>query len=172
MDITQLTPEEYTPYFKRYFDKVPPSLDLRDGFQTSMITTLDFFRDLSHEKWDYRYGPDKWTIKEVLQHLIDTERIFMYRCFRLARKDDTSLASFDQDIYIGPSRADQKETDRLLWEYRMERERSITLLKSITDQDLCFIGDISGHPMSARAAAFLVIGHEIWHMEIIRDKYL
>lgn len=142
---------------------VPPSLDLREGFKNGLNETHNFFQSIPEEKW---------TIKEILQHLVDTERIFMHRCFRIARRDTSTMASFNQEIYIMPSGANEKSSRQLLLEYEVEREHSIIFLNSISDDDLSFIGDIAGQPMSARAAAFLVIGHDIWHLNIIRDRYL
>jgi len=96
----------------------------------------------------------------------------MYRCFRIARRDATALAGYDQDDYISPSGADEKTIANLLNEFTANRNHSISLLNSLTDQNLAFVGNASGGAMSARAAAFTIIGHDIWHMEVLQDKYL
>ncbi|MEQ8577026.1 DinB family protein [Fulvivirga sp.] len=163
---------EYDPYYGRYISKIAPSTHLRDGYINGLKQTMSFFKSVPKNKLLYNYAPDKWTVQEILQHLIDTEKIFMYRCFRIARRDTTSLAGFNQEIYVEPSGANNKSIEELLDEYRIGREGSITFLKSITDEDLLFIGDANGGPMSARAAAFTIIGHDIWHMEIIKGRYL
>ncbi|MDC1162182.1 DinB family protein, partial [Tenacibaculum sp.] len=113
-----------------------------------------------------------WSIKEVLQHLIDTERIFMYRCFRIARKDSTSLAGFDQNIYIEPSGAANKSIPNLLEEFRINRDNSISILQSLSEENLSFIGNSNDSKMSARAAAFVIPGHDVWHINVINEKYL
>ena len=120
----------------------------------------------------YRYEAGKWSIKEIFQHLIDTERIFIHRCFRIARNDKTALTGFDQNIYIEPTV--QIENLWMIWleEFRAVRQHSINLLYSLTDEDLKNIGTANDSPMSARAAAFTIIGHEIWHIGIIKERYL
>ncbi len=172
MRITDLKTNEYDPYYKRYIDKLSPTLNLREGFVVGKNSIITFFKHIPDDKLVYKYEVDKWTIKEILQHLIDTERIFMYRCFRIARNDKTSLAGFDQNMYIEPSGANNKSIDTLIEEYSIVRENSISLLTSITDDHLMFIGDANGGNMSARVAAFTIIGHEIWHMDIIKERYL
>ncbi|MEM6379314.1 MAG: DinB family protein, partial [Bacteroidota bacterium] len=124
------------------------------------------------QQMDYRYSKDKWTIKEVLQHLIDTERIFSYRTFRIGRGDVTPLADFDQTKYIVPSGASLKNKADLLNEFELGRNHSIALMKSLSDRDFSRIGISSLHPMSARAAAFTILGHDIWHMDIVQERYL
>ena len=96
----------------------------------------------------------------------------MYRCFRIARRDATALAGYDQDIYNAPSNANQKKFEQLLNEFIINRNNSIAILQSLTNDDLCFIGNSSGAKLSARAAAFIIIGHDIWHTEVIKQKYL
>jgi uncharacterized damage-inducible protein DinB len=167
-----LNPSEFDNYYLRYLDKLSNKPELRKGFADGELTLIDFFKSIPKEKLTHRYQPEKWSVKEVLQHLIDTERIFMYRCFRIARRDTTALAGYDQDIYIKPSEADNKSIENLLTEFTLNRKHSISLLNSLTDEDLSFVGNSSKSPMSARAAAFTIIGHDIWHMEIIQNKYL
>ena len=167
-----LNPSEFDNYYLRYIDKLSHKTELRKGFAIGETKLIDFIKSIPKEKLTYRYQPEKWSIKEVLQHLIDTERIFMYRCFRIARRDKTALAGYDQDIYINPSEADTKSIDNLLTEFTVNRKHSISLLNSLTDDDLSFVGNASECPLSARAAAFTVIGHDIWHMEVIQNNYL
>ena len=172
MTRNELSVNEHDPYYGQYIAKLQPEISLIEGFEQGMETTLQFFNTVPEEKLQYRYESNKWTIKEVLQHLIDTERIFMYRCFRIARRDNTSLAGFDQNQYIEPSKANHKSRKELLEEYTIERKHSIMLLKSFSDDDLKHIGVANQGSMSARAAAFTVIGHELWHIGIIKERYL
>jgi len=167
-----LNVNEFDPYYGRYIYKLSKNILLRTGFEIGHIDVLHFFRSIPNDKLSYRYESGKWSIKEILQHLIDTERIFMYRCFRIARNDKTSLAGFDQKIYMDPSGASSKSIDDLINEYTTTRKSSIVLLNSLTDKDLQSIGDANGGAMSARAAAFTIIGHDIWHMDLIKEKYL
>ena len=133
---TDLNPLEFDIYYQRYIDKVANKTKLTNGFEIGKNHVIDFFKSIPKEKLTHRYLSSKWSIKEVLQHLIDTERIFMYRCFRIARKDKTPLAGFDQNIYIEPSGANNKSIENLLKEFTINRTNSIVLLNSLTDEDL------------------------------------
>ncbi|MFY0631601.1 MAG: DinB family protein [Flavobacteriaceae bacterium] len=168
----ELQSEEFDVYYQRYIDKVSDTASLRQGFNNGKKALVDFFKSIPIEKLSYRYLPGKWSIKEVLQHLIDTERIFMYRCFRIARRDETALAGYDQNVYIEPSGANEKSLDELLNEFIINRNSSIAILHSLSNDNLQFIGNSNGGKMSARAAAFTIIGHDIWHMEVIQKQYL
>ena len=163
---------EFDSYFLRYINKVEDKTHLREGFENGLSTVVDFFTSIPEDKLEFRYAPKKWTVKEVLQHLIDTERIFMYRCFRIARRDDTPLTGFDQNIYIEPSGANKKSIEELIFEFEMNRRNSASMLNSLSDENLAYIGNSNGSAMSARAAAFTILGHDIWHMEIIKERYL
>lgn len=172
MTTQDLITEELNPFYSTYINLVPKSVNLIDGFEIGLKNVEAFFKSIPKEKLDYKYAEDKWTIKEVFQHIIDTERIFMYRCLRVARHDKTALAGFEQDDYIVPSKANSKSIESLQEEYRTTRQHSIVLLKSLSDADLKCIGQASGNVMSARSAAFSTIGHEIHHMNIIKERYL
>ena len=168
----ELNPNEFDPYYGRYIYKLSDQVELRKGFKDGQHNVLDFFKTIIDDKWLFRYEPGKWNIKEIFQHLIDTERIFMYRCFRIARGDKTELAGFDQNIYMEPSKASDKNINDLLEEFTFTRDSSIALLNSLSDHDLKRIGNANGGAMSARAAAFTIIGHDVWHMDVIKEKYL
>ncbi|MBX2845934.1 MAG: DinB family protein [Saprospiraceae bacterium] len=172
MTRTELKAKEFDVYYGRYINKVDVSRHLREGFSLGKKEVEEYFAAIPASLHNYAYAENKWTIKEVLQHLIDTERIFSYRCFRIARRDQSPLAGFDQNIYIGPSLAQQKTMLQLLREFAAGRNHTISLLESLSNDDLAQIGIASGNPMSARAAAFTIIGHDSWHMEIIKDRYL
>ncbi|WP_298903431.1 DinB family protein [uncultured Psychroserpens sp.] len=163
---------EFDNYYLRYIDKLSHKTELKKGFSTGKDTLIDFFKSIPNEKLMYRYQAEKWSIKEILQHIIDTERIFMYRCFRIARQDTTPLAGFDQNVYMKPSEANLKSIEHLLNEFEINRNHSISLLNSLSNENLSFIGNSNGGAMSARAAAFTILGHDIWHMEVIKNKYL
>lgn len=172
MTTTDLKSEEFDSYYKSYIDKLSDKINLQEGFKIGQKNVIEFFKFIPNDKLEYRYQPEKWTVKEVFQHLIDTERIFMYRCFRIARRDTTPLIGYDQNIYIEPSGANKKSINELLEEFKIARKNSISILNSLTDEDLCFVGNSNGAVMSARAAAFTIIGHDIWHMDVIKEKYL
>jgi uncharacterized damage-inducible protein DinB len=172
MKVTDLNNSEYNSYYETYVSKVSKDIRLLDGFIEAETYVVDFFKSIPESKLEYRYATGKWSIKEILQHIIDAERVFMYRCFRIARHDNTPLAGFEQDDFVTPSKADKKSLDDLLEEYKVGRQNFIVLLKNLSETDLKFMGHASGSPLSARAAAFIMLGHEIHHIEVIKARYL
>ena len=169
---SDLDQTEFNAYYAQYLDKLPVNTNLMESFAQGKKTVIEFFRSIPSNKLEYRYESDKWSVKEILQHLIDTERIFLHRCFRIARNDRTPLTGFDQNAYVEPSGADQKSIDELLDEFSVNRDHSIILLKSLSDENLKFTGNASGYDLSARAAAFIIPGHDLWHIDIIKERYL
>ncbi|MFT5619643.1 MAG: putative damage-inducible protein DinB [Arenicella sp.] len=172
MNKTEFEQSEFESYYGRYIDKLPESRSLREGFVLGKKETIAFFQSVPEDKLNYRYEEGKWSVKEVFQHLIDTERIFVYRAFRIARRDQTSLAGFDQDVYVAPSNANKKSLSDLVNEFEATRNYSISLINSLSDEDLKTVGVSSNKPMSARASLFTIIGHYIWHTEVIKERYL
>lgn len=172
MNRTSLSREDNAEYYDRYIHRVPTNLDLKAGFEPAKRQVLEFFSSIPESKHEYRYEEGKWTLKEVFQHLIDTERIFAHRMFRIGRGDKTPLPSYDQDIYNTPSRANEKSMESLLGEFKNLRNSTIDLVNSFSEGDLMQIGVASNVPLSARAAAFVILGHELWHMDLIREMYL
>ncbi len=172
MKVSDLQPEEYSENNARYISMLPKDSELINSFKDDFNAVSKLFHSISSDKLDYRYAEDKWSLKEVFQHIIDTERIFIYRCFRIARHDKTPLPGFEQDDYVLPSQADKKSLDALMEEFGAVRQNSMVLLHSLNDTDLKFIGIVNGNPISARAAAFNIIGHNKWHVNIIKERYL
>ena len=168
----ELKSNEYNEYYGRYVELVTNETELISGLESDKIMVVDFFSSIPEEKLEYRYQPEKWTIKEMLLHIIDTERIFMYRLLRIARKDKTALAGYDQDIYIEPSEANSKSLEELIREFSVTRDYSLSLVKSISAKNLKNIGTASDSTISARACAFILLGHSLWHINIINERYL
>jgi hypothetical protein len=172
MTVTDILFNEYNSYYKRYLDQIDEDVDLIAGLKKGKKQTIAFFDSLPEHKLLFRYAEGKWTPKEVLQHLIDTERVFAYRAFRIGRGDVRPLAGFDQDAYIEPSEANEKSRIELLDEYDLVRRHTTSLVSSLSERNLMNIGVASDHPLSSRAAAFINIGHEKWHIKIIKERYL
>ena len=168
----ELQPTEYNEYFGRYINLVTDNTELLQGLEDDKKFVIDFFSSIPEKKLEYRYQPKKWTIKEVLQHIIDTERIFMYRFLRIARADKTALTGFEQDDFILPSEANNKSIEELLHEFTVTRLYTLNLVKSIPTQHLSNMGIASNSPISARACAYILLGHSIWHIDIIKERYL
>lgn len=172
MKVTDLKSSEYYDYYQIYLSAVPKNLGLIEAYRQGSDDMLKFLESIPQEKWQFSYGPGKWTIAAVVQHIIDTERIFMHRCFRIARGETNNISGFDQDAYVPTSGAERKSPANLIAEYKGTRQFSISILESLIQQDLNRMGSASGHPLSAASAAFIVVGHEIWHAKIINDRYL
>ncbi|MFT4576209.1 MAG: hypothetical protein ACI9SI_001128 [Polaribacter sp.] len=172
MTKSEINSNEYHPYYSTYLDLVRDNTELIEGYRTGKKTMTDLINSIPEEKMSFRYQPEKWSINELIQHLIDTERVFMYRCFRIARNDKTELAGFEQDDFIKPSEADLKSKAEILEEFSINRDNSIALLKSLSEKNLAFIGNANGGDASARSIAFTVLGHDMHHTNIIKQRYL
>ncbi|MGJ8593047.1 MAG: DinB family protein [Aquaticitalea sp.] len=171
MNYKDLNTHEYNPYYQTYIGKTN-GLELKDGLKSNSQTVVSFLRALPESKHEYCYADDKWTVKEVLLHIIDTERIFAYRALRIARKDKTALPGFDQDEYVPHSNANARSFQSLIKEYETVRLSTTILFDSFTEEILLELGTASNSPISVRALGFIMIGHENHHCEIIRERYL
>jgi uncharacterized damage-inducible protein DinB len=173
MEVTkaEISSGEYKPYYDLYLQRV--------SSETTLIEALDqkeelinFFNTIPKDKLDYRYAPNKWTPKQVLQHLIDTERIFMNRALRFARKDFTDLPGYDENHYAEHCFSNKRTIDGLLEEFQALRISSIFLFKSFENEMLTNIGKASGGPFSVRVSPFILCGHQRHHIHIIKERYL
>ena len=134
--------------------------------------SLAFFRGISEEKSLHRYAPGKWSVKEVIGHLIDTERIFAYRALRFARNDQTPLAGFDENSYAANSGFGSRALADLAEEFECVRSSNIYLFKHLDDEAWSRRGVSNQNEISVRALAWITAGHELHHREIIRSRYL
>lgn len=169
---SELTVSEYNPYYQPYMDVLGEEVKLMDQLIDGKDIFISFLRDIPSEKLNFSYADGKWTLSEILMHLIDAERVFQYRALRFARKDSTPLPGFDQDIYVPESNANQRSKDAIVSEYAAVRESSINLFKSFSDDELKRLGSASGSDMSVRALGFVICGHQAHHLKIIRERYL
>lgn len=160
-----------TSYQKSYVDQVPdgslPAIMEKNGRDT-----IAFLRSLPAEKSKYRYAPGKWSIAELIQHVIDTERIFAYRMLCIARGEQAPLPGFEENDYARESGADQRSFSDILDEFVTVRTATVSLLKSFTDAQLDRKGISNGKPAYVRSLTFMVAGHEIHHVSIIKERYL
>ncbi|MBI5914952.1 MAG: DinB family protein [Bacteroidetes bacterium] len=164
-------PNEFGPYFNTYISKVETG-DIVQLLTERQHSTLGFLKKIPEAKWDYRYAEGKWSIKEVLLHVIDGERVFAYRALRIARGDKTPLASFDENLLAANCHADSRTPDSLMAEYEAVSNATIHLFRHLTDDDLGQIGTASGQPASPLALGYIIAGHEKHHLGIIRERYL
>ncbi len=171
MIITPLLPNESYGYYDRYIKKVPYQ-DLIHGLKESSEEFLNFIDKISDTKLDFRYQPDKWNVREIMQHVIDCERVFAYRALRFARKDKTPLAGFEEDDYARESNSGNRDITDLMVEYKNVRKATIDLYKSFDESMIDQRGLANNLEISVRALGFIMIGHQIHHQEVIKEKYL
>lgn len=169
--VTDIKPTEYLDYYKTYIDKAG-ELELIEALEYGINVTFSFFNAIDEAKLDYRYQPNKWTIKEILHHLIDTERVFVYRALRFARNDKTNLPGFDENKYVDECNGNNRSIADLLNEYVAVRKNTKELFKSFSKEMLLNSGLANDAEMSVRAIGFVIIGHEKHHIEVIEERYL
>ena len=134
--------------------------------------TQEFFKNVGEINGNFRYAPGKWTLKEVLIHLIDAEQVFAYRALRFARKDTTPLPGFDENAYVEAVDVSHRTIKDLLKEYKATRNLTITMFKHFDDWMFDQVGTASDNKMSVLALAYVIMGHEIHHRKVIQERYL
>jgi hypothetical protein len=171
MKLTQPASEEYPDFYKDYIARVIDKdiLKYLDKQKDDMIFLLHQIPEL---KMDYRYSPEKWNIKEILNHIIDTERIFAYRALSIARGDTTSLPGFDQDSYVNHSNAVNLTKEKLVREFETLRISNLIMFKNFDTMMWNRKGYANSLPISTRAIPFIIAGHLQHHKSIIQGKYL
>jgi len=162
---------EYNPYYSSYVQRLKGE-DILVALSEGVEEINDLMASLTEEKLKSAYAEGKWTIKEVLQHIMDTERIFCNRALRFARNDKTALPGFDQDDYVPFSGANERNSMEMLREYNAIRQATITLFQGFSKEMLHRVGVASGSNMSVRAIAYIVTGHERHHIQVIKERYL
>ncbi len=163
---------EYNPYFQKYIDLVPEN-DFIAELKKNKTDTIRLFNSVPFEKHDYRYAEKKWTIKELLMHIIDTERVFSYRTLVCVRGDHkTSLYSMDEDLYAANVNLSHRTMESLLQEFESVRNSVTFLFEYLTPNQYTFLADAITHPISARALGYILIGHVIHHNNVLKERYL
>ena len=162
---------EYAPYYEKYISLVPAG-DVVETLSKQLDDTLALLRGLSEAQGDSRYAPGKWSVKEVVGHVLDTERIFGHRAFRFARHDETPLAGFEQDDYVRAADFGKRTLVDLLDEFEHVRRANLSLLRALDEEAWQRRGVASDNAVSVRALAYIMAGHVTHHVEIIRTRYL
>lgn len=168
--LSRPAPDEHDPYYARYIDRVPDGAVL-DRLAAQRDELAELLAPLDDEAALRRYAPGKWTVKEVLGHIIDAERIFTYRALRIGRSDPTPLAGFEQDPYIAAGRFDRRPLRALLAEWRAVREATLALLEGFEPEAWSRRGTASDAPVTVRALAYISAGHVEHHLAILRERY-
>jgi hypothetical protein len=146
--------------------------NIRNALKIQASEAEKFLDSITEEQSLHRYAEDKWTLKEVLQHLIDAERVFAYRAMAIARRDKNSLPSFDENSYAANSHADQRSWQELLAEFVALRKSTEILFDSFSEEDLNSFGIASNKPITTRALGYVTVGHLAHHIHIIKERYL
>jgi uncharacterized damage-inducible protein DinB len=162
---------EYADYYDRYVSLVPEG-DITVLLDENLRETLAALNDISDDAAAFRYAPEKWSIKELIGHMIDTERVFAYRALCFARNDKTPLPSFDQDEYARNASFDNYPMKDLTAEFEAVRRSTVLLFKNLNETEWTRRGIASENEVTVRALAYIIAGHEIYHRRILRDKYL
>jgi uncharacterized Fe-S cluster-containing MiaB family protein len=158
-------------YYTYYFDLVESNnlmheLSLNGEFVTNLMGTIP------DAQWNNRYAPDKWTIAEVIRHIIETERIFAYRALRFSRFDGTDLPGFNENSFISALQDVKFSKEQTLTDFRSVRNASLTLFETMNREMLSFMGNANGFSMSAEMLGFMIVGHTVHHCRVIEERYL
>lgn len=171
MTKADITTDEFKSYYKVYLDRVSQDTSLFEALE-QQHELIGFFNSIPLEKHDFIYAPKKWTPRQILQHLIDTERIFMNRALRFAREDFTELPGYDEKYYAEHCFSNKRSVEGMLEEYKAVRNSSIYLYKSFDERALINVGKASGGKFSVRVIPFILCGHQKHHIHIIKERYL
>ena len=162
--------EEFAPYYSRYIDLVQ-SDDVVGVLEAQLRDTTALLGAISEDRSRHRYAPDKWSLREMLSHVSDTERVFAARAFWFARGIPTPLPDFDQDPCARAARADEIPWARHVEEFRVVREGTLALLRNLFPEAWSRTGVASGNTFTVRAMAYIAAGHVAHHLAVLKDKY-
>jgi DinB superfamily len=157
-------------YFSYYIEQVDYQ-NVIEALTVNKDVVIDLFKNMSEEQKNFRYEVGKWSPYEILGHLTDTERIFGYRALCIARGEKKPLPGFDENEYADAARFSEVSFESLLEQYRLVREGSLALFKTFTDEVASQVGNANGNPVSAKALIWMIAGHEIHHLRVLKEKY-
>lgn len=165
-------PSEHAPYTAAYIDLVPETGFVLQHLAANFHVMKTTLIGLPEEKLTTPCAEGEWTIKEILLHIMDAERVFTYRALRFARGDMTELPGYEQDDYVPPSQANERSIESIFMEYEALRNATITFFQNVPEAALTRQGVGSGYPLSVRAAVYQIAGHELHHLHSIHENYL
>ena len=171
MKTDQLPVSEYSDFNVTYI-KAAGNVQMIEELEICLHDFIRFVQNIPMDKFDYRYAEGKWTIKDIIQHIIDTERIFAYRALRISRNDKTLLPGFEQNYYVDNTNANDRNIQDLLTEFSAVRQSTLLLFKSFSEKQLKRIGTASNAAISVRAIGFIIIGHQKQHQKVFQERYL
>lgn len=162
--------DEYAPYYEKYVSLISND-DIVGTLEAQRVQMAQLLAARSEREGNFRYAPDKWSVKEIIGHICDAERVFAYRLLRIARGDTTPLASFEQDDYIAPGAFNERTLMDLAAELAAVRVATLALVQSLPSDAWMRRGTASNNSVSARALAYIIAGHELHHKKILEEKY-
>ena len=165
-------PSEYSPYFQRYIDRAADEADVVAAMAAQTNELQALLGSLSEEQAGRRYAEGKWSVRELLGHVADAERVFAYRIMCIARGETQSLAGFDEKVYAAASGAHGRTLPDLLGEFSEQRAANVRLLRSLTPEAWMRPGVADGNPVTPRATVYVMLGHVRHHMAVLRERYL
>lgn len=165
-------PNEYSPMQAGYVQLASEHGDIIELLTSLKDSTFYFFTELPPEKGDYAYAGDKWTIKQTLNHMIDTERIFAYRLLCFARGEKQSMPGFDQDTYEAIAHSNTRTLANLADEFKTVRAGNLFFINSLTSDELAIRGNATGYTITVKALLYAMAGHELHHLNILKERYL
>jgi len=171
MKLSELKPGDCPAYYQTYLD-VLGDAELLELLERQMGNFPQFIKSIPQDLWHHRYQEDKWSVAEVLVHILDSERVFQYRALRFGRQDFTPLPGFDQDAYVPMSLAENRTKEDVIEEYLVIRKSSLALFSSLPEERLSWKGMASDQPVSIGAIGFITCGHQKHHRNILRARYL
>lgn len=163
-------PGEYADFYAGYIAAMP-SGDVLEILERQKDQLRQFAETIAPDRETFRYAPGKWSLREVVGHLIDSERVFSYRALCFSRGDDTPLPGFDENFYVANADFDSRTLQSLIEELTLLRSANVLLFRSLTPEDLARVGVANTHPVSVRALAFILAGHLQHHFNVLRDRY-
>ena len=161
---------EHIPYFAKYVSRVPDG-PIAETLRAQMAETAALLAAVPADREEHRYAEGKWSVKEVVGHLSDAERVFAYRALRFSRGDETPLPGFDENTYVPAGGFGARTLRSVAEEYRAVREATIRLLEGLDDRAMSRGGTASGNPVTVRALFWIIAGHELHHVAILRERY-
>lgn len=164
--------EHAAKYFDHYLNMAGQQVDLLKSLTDNLNEALDLIAQIPAEKENFAYAEEKWTVKDVLLHCIDTERIFQYRALRLGRNDATPLIGFDENAYAPFAHGEYRTLQSIVDEMIAVRNSTIALFKNFQLENFDFVGQANGHPLSARSAGWIMVGHMKHHLTVLTERYL
>lgn len=162
---------DFEKYIQRYLDLIPTE-DWLDELKIVGKETLDIYENLFEDQSNYAYAEGKWSLKTLLQHLIDTEKVFAYRALRFSRKDQSVVSGFDEEAWADHSYADSRTLKSLIKEFKLTRKLSVKFFRNLPEEALQLIGIVNGNDIKVETIGKLTVGHNIHHLNIIKERYL